>query len=133
LSDPLTVDIVAADRMVWSGEATIVLTRTVAGDIGILANHAPILSVIVPGTVEIRTPEGGYHVFAVDTGFISVAKNHVSILAEYAEPAEEVDVNRAQAELDAARGAGDDGDGDGDRQAVIARADARLRAAEKAR
>jgi F-type H+-transporting ATPase subunit epsilon len=131
LSDPLTVDIVAADRMVWSGEATIVLTRTVAGDIGILANHAPILSVIVPGTVEIRTPDGGYLVFAVDTGFISVAKNHVSILAEYAEPAEDVDVSQAQADLDAARGAGDDDEGD--QEAAIARAEARLRAAEKAR
>jgi F-type H+-transporting ATPase subunit epsilon len=129
LSDPLSVDIVAADRMVWSGEATIVLTRTTAGDIGVLANHAPILSVIVPGTVEIRTPDGGYHVFAIDTGFLSVAKNHISILAEYAEPAEEIDVQRAQADLDAARS----GDDDGDQQPAIARAEARLRAAEKAR
>jgi F-type H+-transporting ATPase subunit epsilon len=132
VSDPLTVDIVAADRMVWAGEATIVLTRTTAGDIGILANHAPILSVIVPGTVEVRTPEGGYHAFAVDTGFISVAKNHVSILAEFAEPAEEVDVSRAQADLDAARSGGDEADR-GDQEAAIARAEARLRAAEKAR
>ena len=130
MSDPLSVDIVAADRMVWEGQATIVLTRTAAGDIGILANHAPILSVLVPGTVEIRTPEGGYHAFAVDTGFISVAMNHVSILAEYAEPAEDVDVNQAQADLDAARGAGDD---EGDRAASIALAEAKLRAAEKAR
>jgi F-type H+-transporting ATPase subunit epsilon len=130
LSDPLTVDIVAADRKVWEGEATIVLTRTVAGDIGVLANHTPILSVIVPGTVEVRTPDGGYLVFAVDTGFISVAKNHVSILAEDADPAEEIDVNRAQADLDAARSAGDD---EGDQEAAIARAEARLRAAEKAR
>jgi F-type H+-transporting ATPase subunit epsilon len=130
LSDPLTVDIVAADRKVWEGEATIVLTRTVAGDIGVLANHTPILSVIVPGTVEVRTPDGGHLVFAVDTGFISVAKNHVSILAEYAEPADQVDVNRAQADLDAARSAGE---GEGDQEAAIARAEARLRAAEKAR
>jgi F-type H+-transporting ATPase subunit epsilon len=132
VSDPLSVDIVAADRMVWSGEATIVLTRTVAGEIGILANHAPILSVIVPGTVEIRTPEGAYHVFAVDTGFISVAKNHISILAEFAESADEVDVNRAQADLDAARSGGEGAD-EADQRGAIARAEARLRAAEKAR
>jgi F-type H+-transporting ATPase subunit epsilon len=130
LSDPLSVDIVAADRMVWEGEATIVLTRTAAGDIGVLANHAPILSVLVPGTVEIRTPDGGYQVFAVDTGFISVAMNHVSILAEYAEPAEEVDVNQAQTDLDEARSAGDDEE---DQGAKIARAEARLLAAQKAR
>jgi F-type H+-transporting ATPase subunit epsilon len=128
VSDPLSVDIVAADRMVWSGEATIVLTRTTAGDIGILANHAPLLSVLVPGTIEIRTPDNSHLVFAIDTGFISVAKNHISILAEYAESADEIDVSRAQADLDQARGAGDDGD-----QAAIARAEARLRAAEKAR
>jgi F-type H+-transporting ATPase subunit epsilon len=126
----MSVDIVAADRLVWSGEATMVLTRTTAGDIGILANHAPILSVIVPGTVEVRPPDGGNLVFAIDTGFISVAKNHISILAEYAEPAEEIDVSGAQADLDAARSAGDE---DGDQAALIARAEARLRAAEKAR
>jgi F-type H+-transporting ATPase subunit epsilon len=130
LSDPLSVDIVAADRMVWEGEATIVLTRTAAGDIGVLSNHAPLLSVLVPGTVEIRTPDGDYHVFAIDTGFISVAVNHVSILAEYAEPAEEVDVNQAQADLEAAQGAAEDEE---DQEAKIARAEARLRAAEKAR
>jgi F-type H+-transporting ATPase subunit epsilon len=130
LSDPLSVDIVAADRMVWEGEATIVLTRTAAGDIGVLSNHAPILSVVVPGTVEIRTPDGDQHVFAVDTGFISVAMNHVSILTEYAEPADEIDVNQAQADLDDARNAGED---DGDQTAKIARAEARLLAAEKAR
>jgi F-type H+-transporting ATPase subunit epsilon len=129
VSDPLTVEIVAADRMVWSGEATIVLTRTAAGDIGILANHAPLLSVMVPGTVEIRTPDGGYDVYAVDRGFISCARNHVSILAEYAEPAADIDVQQAQAELDAARSGGDD---DGGAEAT-ALAEAKLRAAEKAR
>ena len=130
MSDPLSVDIVAADRMVWSGEATIVLTRTADGDIGILANHTPILSVLVPGTVEIRTPDGGYQAYAVDTGFISVAKNHVSILAEYAEPAEDIDVGQAQSDLEEAQRAGDDDPG---KDAAIALAEARLRAAEKAR
>ena len=52
---PLQVELVAADRVVWSGEATMVIARTVDGDVGILANHAPMLSVLVEGTVEVRT------------------------------------------------------------------------------
>jgi F-type H+-transporting ATPase subunit epsilon len=129
VSDPLTIDIVAADRMVWSGEARIVLTRTTDGDIGILANHTPVLSVLVPGIVEVRTPDGGYLVFAVDKGFISVAQNHVSILAEYAQDAGDINVDEARSDLEKAQAAtGDDVD-----PAVVDRAEARVRAAEKAR
>ena len=66
---PLQVELVAADRVVWSGEATMVIARTVEGDVGILANHAPMLSVLVEGTVEVRTLEDEYWVAVVDAGF----------------------------------------------------------------
>ena len=111
MTDALSIDIVAADRMVWSGEASIVLTRTTDGDIGVMANHTPLLSVLVPGTVEVRIPGGGYHVFAVDRGFISVAQNHVSILAEYAQDAAEISLDDARTELEAVQ-AGGDADGE---------------------
>jgi hypothetical protein len=58
----LHVELVAADRVVWSGDATIVIARTTEGEVGILANHAPLMSLMVPGVVEVRaaaaTPSG---------------------------------------------------------------------------
>ena len=103
MADALTVELVAADRMVWSGEATMVIARTVEGDIGVLRGHAPVLSVLTEAIVEI-TAEGGHTVFAVaDGGFISVANDRVSILSERAELSTEVDVDEARAQLEDAK------------------------------
>ena len=84
MPDQLQVELVSADRLVWSGEATMVIAKTAEGDIGILRNHAPVLSVMVEGAVEIQT-EGDTVVAAVDAGFLSVADDRVSILSEHAE------------------------------------------------
>ena len=51
MSDSLHVEVVSADRLVWSGEATRVIARTTEGDVGILPNHAPLLSLLVDGVV----------------------------------------------------------------------------------
>ncbi len=129
MADPLHVELVAAERVVWSGEATIVITRTADGDIGIMPNHAPILSVLVEGTVEIRTDSDEYLVAAVGSGFLSVANNRVSLLVEHAELSGDIDVDRARRELEQAEGA----DRSDERQLVAAReAQARIRAVEKA-
>ncbi len=129
MADPIHVELVAAERVVWSGEATIVITRTADGDIGIMPNHAPILSVLVEGTVEIRTDADEYLVAAVGSGFLSVANNRVSILVEHAEMSGDIDVDRARRELDQAEGA----DPSDESQQVAAReAQARIRAVEKA-
>ena len=104
MADALTVELVAADRMVWSGEATMVIARTVEGDIGVLRGHAPVLSLLTEAIVEI-TAEDGHTVFAVaDGGFLSVADDRVSILSEHAELATEVDVEEARALLEDAKG-----------------------------
>jgi len=129
MADPLHVELVAAERIVWSGEATIVITRTADGDIGIMPNHAPILSVLVEGTVEIRTDSDEYLVAAVGSGFLSVANNRVSLLVEHAELSGDIDVDRARRELEQAEAA----DRSDERQQVAAReAQARIRAVEKA-
>ena len=129
MADPLRVELVAAERVVWSGEATIVITRTADGDIGIMPNHAPILSVLVEGTVEIRTDSDEYLVAAVGSGFLSVANNRVSMLVEHAEMSGDIDVERARRELEQAEAA----DRSDERQQVVAReAQARIRAVEKA-
>ena len=56
----------AADREVWSGEATVVNARTLAGEIGIMADHTPVMSVLAAGQVDVRTVDDGHWVAAVD-------------------------------------------------------------------
>ncbi len=129
MPDNMQVELVAADRVVWSGEATMVIARTTDGEVGVLRDHAPLLSVLVPGVVEVVTVENERQVAAVDGGFLSVANNHVSILAEHAELSSEIDLDTARQELERARSAGEDDEDAGD---MVARAEARILAVEKA-
>jgi F-type H+-transporting ATPase subunit epsilon len=126
LAEQLQVRLVAADREVWTGEARMVTARTTDGDIGILPGHAPMLGVIVDGVVTIRQDHGEKVDAAVHGGFLSVADDEVSLLAEVAELATEIDVDRARRELDEARRLVD---GDEDALGAARRAETRLRAA----
>ncbi|GAA1727172.1 F0F1 ATP synthase subunit epsilon [Aeromicrobium alkaliterrae] len=119
MAGTLQVELVAADRVVWSGEAVRVLARTASGDLGVLANHAPLLSVLVPGVVEIEAPGGDRVRAAVGEGFLSVADNRVSVLSEDTFLAEEIDESAVRADLDQALADGDD--------AAASRAEAKLR------
>jgi F-type H+-transporting ATPase subunit epsilon len=127
MADALQVELVAADRTVWSGEATMVIARTVEGDIGILRGHAPVLSLLADAVVEIEAEDGETVTAAVDGGFISVAHDRVSILSEHAVLAADIDVSAERSELEAAQA--DDSD---DAEARVRRAEARIRAAERA-
>lgn len=100
MAKTMQVALVAADREVWSGEATVVNASTVDGDIGILADHTPVLSVLAPGQVDVRTVDDGHWVAAVDGGFISVADNHVRLLCEHAEISFESNFDEAKRLLD---------------------------------
>jgi F-type H+-transporting ATPase subunit epsilon len=125
----LTVELVAADRTVWSGEATMVIARTTEGDIGVLRGHQPTLSLLTDAVVEINPDEGPVVVATVDGGFLSVAGDRVSILSEHALLAEEINVDEARTELETARGLiGSDDDA----ERRLRRAEARIRAVEKA-
>ncbi len=128
MPDDLQVDLVSADRVVWSGEATFVVARTPEGEIGVLRNHSPVLSVLVPGSVELVTTDNQRVQAVVDGGFLSVANNRVSILSGHAELAGEIDVAQARQDLEAARQADDD-TGVEER---IRFAEARIAAAEQA-
>jgi F-type H+-transporting ATPase subunit epsilon len=85
MANTMQVALVSADREVWSGEATVVNARTLAGEIGVMANHTPIMSVLEAGQVDVRTVDDGHWVAAVDGGFLSVANNQVRLLCEHAE------------------------------------------------
>ncbi|PFG32624.1 F0F1 ATP synthase subunit epsilon [Sanguibacter antarcticus] len=83
----LEVDLVAADRKVWSGPARQVSAPAADGEIGILQGHSPLLAVLRAGRVRITSAEGT-HVEAVITGgFISVDSDTVTIVADSVEMA----------------------------------------------
>lgn len=131
MADALQVELVAADRTVWSGEATMVIARTTEGDVGVLRGHAPMLSLLTEAVVEIAEVDGDVVVAAVDGGFLSVANDRVSILSERTLLAAEIDVDDARAQLEAAR-SGDFGDDTDAAEHQIRLSEARIRAVEKA-
>lgn len=97
------VELVAVERAVWSGEARAVFGRTTEGELGILPGHINLLGALMPGwPVRIEREGEPDLVVAVDGGFLSVRKDGVSVLAETAEFAEDVDVERERAALDGA-------------------------------
>lgn len=128
-SSGLHVELVAADRTVWSGDAAMVIARTTEGDVGILRGHAPMLSVLADAVVEIQV-DGTEEVIvaAVDGGFISVAHDRVSILSERVVLAEDIVVDKVKVELEEA---GSLLGVDDEAVRRIRRAEARIRAAEK--
>lgn len=130
----MQVELVSAERRLWSGEAEMVVARTTEGEIGILAGHAPLLGELGSGPVRIIEASGTEVVAAIHGGFLSVTGDGVSILADIAELAADIDVARAQAAADRAASAAEQQDDDAEEQAraALARATARLRAVELA-
>ena len=100
MAHTMHVSLVAADREVWSGEATVVNASTVDGEIGVMANHTPVLSVLAPGQIDVRTENDGHWVAATDGGFLSVANNQVRLLCEHAEISFESNFDEAKRKLD---------------------------------
>jgi F-type H+-transporting ATPase subunit epsilon len=78
----LHVELVAADRKVWEGEAKQVSARTVEGELGILPGHTPLLGILVSGDVRIESMSGQIHAATIDSGFLSVDHDRVTIVAE---------------------------------------------------
>ena len=83
----LDVQLVAADRQVWQGEANGVYARTVDGEIGILPGHQPILYVLVEGDVVVVPAQGERRTVKIDGGFLSVDKDVVTVVAQHVEMA----------------------------------------------
>jgi F-type H+-transporting ATPase subunit epsilon len=93
----MSVDLVAVERLLWSGQASFVSAQTTEGQIGIMPGHEPLLGQLVEGgTVSIVDTDGQRIVAAVHGGFFSVTATTVRVLAESAEFAAEVDVEAAR-------------------------------------
>ena len=102
----LHVELLMPDRSLWSGEAGLVIAKTLEGDIGVQTGHSPVFGILSPGSlVRIREVPGDDNPgdvvrAAVRDGFLSVAGNRVSILASVGQLATEIDLAAAQADLE---------------------------------
>ncbi len=121
----MRVELVSPERILFSGEAEMVICRTVdGGDIAFLANHAPFLGALDIGAVKIKT-NGDDKMAAVHGGFVHVREDTVILLSDVAELAEDIDVDRARRAKEAAGRKGGDED-DEEAQAALRRAEVRL-------
>jgi F-type H+-transporting ATPase subunit epsilon len=126
---PLTVDIVSPERVLYTGEADMVVCRTSEGEIAFLPGHVPFLGALGIGVVRILLPERGEQAAAVHGGFVEVANDRVIVLSDVAELAELIDTDRARrAQQRAEERLAADPD-DEDAQAVLLRATTRLEVA----
>lgn len=104
----LRVELVAPDGEIWSGNARMVIAKTLDGDIGVLTGHPPVLGILAEGSlVRIVDPEESAGesrevLAAVSSGFFSVADDRVSILSREAQLGSDVDAAAVRAQLDAA-------------------------------
>ena len=93
---PLHLEIVTSARIVFDGNVDMVTVPGGGGEMGILPRHAPVLSTLKPGELRIKVG-GETQEFAIGGGFVDIHNNHVIILADSAERADEIDVARAEA------------------------------------
>ncbi len=130
---PLRLEIVTAERQIFAEDVDMVIAPGIEGELGILPHHAPLLTPLKPG--ELRIKKSGEEILmAVTGGFLEVLPDRVTILADAAERAEEIDLARAEAARQRAqqRVAGQAVEIDRTRaMAAMARATARLRVAQK--
>ncbi|OLT13920.1 ATP synthase F1 subunit epsilon [Pseudonocardia sp. CNS-139] len=106
----MTVELVAVERRIWSGSASFVLARTTVGEIGVLPGHEPTLAQLEEaGVVRVDGTDGTSTTLAVQGGFLAITPDTVTVLAEYAELADEIDVAAARAELERADRSDPDG------------------------
>ena len=120
----IQVNLVAVERELWSGKAQMVVARTVDGDIGVMSGHAPLLAQLREGfAARIIEPNGNVLGVVVHGGFLSVTGDGVSILAEYAQLSDEIDVTKARTAYEAAKATGGDS---ADSEAELRRARAQL-------
>lgn len=119
------VELVSIEAPIWSGEATAIYARSIDGELGVLPGHIPLIAALAPGFPVRVEQEGGDDLrVAVHGGFLSVTKDGVSVLAEQAELAQDIDVSRARDQLNRA-----DPEKGPEEKAAHDRALARLRAA----
>jgi F-type H+-transporting ATPase subunit epsilon len=93
--------VIEPERVLYEGEADLVVARIADGDIGVMVDHAPVVSMVEIGAVRIMQDDQRY-VFATSDGFFKVSENLVQILVEEATPPDEIDVSEAESRVEEA-------------------------------
>ena len=130
----MQVDIVSAEGEIFSGEAAMVYAPASQGEVGIAPRHAPLLTNLKPGSVRVETTDGDEKFFYVTGGILEIQPHLVTVLADSALHAEQLDEEAALAARERAREALDGQDGEIDlaqAQAEMVEAEARYRAAQQ--
>jgi len=127
---PIQCDIITQERIVFSGQVDSVNLPGAEGRMGVLPNHSPLLTTLDFGEVYVRR-EGVEEYFAIGGGFVEIQPDHVTILADSAEQADEIDLDRAERARQAAEeimrtGVKDDPDRIAAVRASLLRAQARV-------
>jgi F-type H+-transporting ATPase subunit epsilon len=93
---PIRCEIVSQDREVYSGDADMVIVPGIQGEMGILPNHAPLLSTLKYGFLRVRS-SGQEQIFTIAGGVIEVQPDLITVMADAAENVKEIDISRAEA------------------------------------
>jgi F-type H+-transporting ATPase subunit epsilon len=99
---PYRVDVITPEGPVFEGDAQIVVVPGTAGQLGILANHAPLISSLKPGRTKVTDAGGEVYEFATASGFVQVRKNEALVLVGEAVPRQNIDLAEARARLEEA-------------------------------
>jgi len=136
MANTIHVDIVSAEGEIFAGDAKMVFAPAVMGDIGVAPRHAPLLTTLKPGEVRVQTPDGVEHFFYVGGGVIEVQPHLVTVLADTALRAKDIDEAAAMAAKQRAEEALKDRAGHieiAEAEAELAKAAAQLKALESLR
>ena len=128
------VDIVSAEGEIFAGEASMVFAPAKMGEVGIAPRHAPLLTDLRPGEVRVQDNEGKERTFYVTGGILEIQPHLVTVLADSALAADQLDEDMALAARERAREALEGGQGEIDlaqAQGELVEAEARYRAAQK--
>jgi F-type H+-transporting ATPase subunit epsilon len=126
---PLNVEVVSPERVLYSGEADMVVCRTTDGEIAFLPGHAQFLGALGIGVVRSLLPDHGEQAIAVHGGFVEVANDRVIVLSDVAELADQIDVERARRAMQRAEERLAANPDDEEAQAALLRARTRLEVA----
>jgi F-type H+-transporting ATPase subunit epsilon len=99
VADPMQVELVSPERILYSGESDMVVCRTLDGEVAFMADHAPFVGVLSIGEVRIYRGGSVEERAAVHGGFVEVSDNRVTLLSDVAELASQIDVERARKRL----------------------------------
>ncbi len=125
----LRIELVSPEKIVYEGDAELVIARTSDGEIGFQPGHVPFVGNLVSSVVRVALSDGGVQRIAVHSGFVEVSDNHVALLCDVAELAEDIDIERAKASLESAKSDLANDPSNSEAVAAANRAEVRLEAA----